>query len=95
MSVPEMRRLEFRLRCDVDCQMGVVLNRVVSQVIGLHYAPLVSAGGAHGGPEHAVVSWDLPTHRQSQRKEPVNTYTLLVFAVGDGAVIDDEKDMDG
>jgi hypothetical protein len=44
MSVPEMRRLDFRLRCDVDCQMDVVLNLVVSQVIGLHYAPLVSAG---------------------------------------------------
>jgi hypothetical protein len=38
-----MRRLDFRLRCDVDCQMDVVLNLVVSQVIGLHYAPLVSA----------------------------------------------------
>jgi hypothetical protein len=68
-----------------------------SRCVSSHRAALRAPSkrrGAHGEPEHAVVSWDCPTHCQSRRKEPANTYTLLILAVRNGAVMDNEKDME-
>jgi hypothetical protein len=50
--------------------------------------------GGPCGPERAVASWNLSTHRQSLREQTSSARAIVALAVGNGAVMRNDEEME-